>query len=81
MELASDIPNDISGTGGTTRYIHVLRSDRTVLRSSSFPNHPGGSYDRKRSGYRAIGKISESAPDLIASFEAYHARFITRISG
>ena len=68
-EESSDWP------GGVARTFYVLRSDGTILRASSFPNHPGGSYDRKRTAYTVMGKLK--ACTTAEKHEAF-ARYIAR---
>lgn len=79
-ELTSDVTNGVPSTGGIVRYIHVLRSDGAILRSSSFPQHPHGSVNRKRSTYRKVAQVSVSATEPQRVFEAYHARFVRAVT-
>lgn len=80
-KLAEAIANDVSPDwpGNVARTFYVLRSDGGVLRATSFPNHPGGSYDRQRSGYKLLGKapvaiIAEGREALVAWFDRFAAR-------
>jgi|KBSMisStaDraftv2_1062788.scaffolds.fasta_scaffold541757_3 hypothetical protein len=66
----------LQGVGGIVRTFYVLRSDGTVLAASSFPNHPGGSYDRKRSTYKAVARMSKDIgrEGMLAAFGRFAAR-------
>jgi hypothetical protein len=77
-EATQDIPaDDMGSVGGTIRVFYVLRSDGVVLRATSFPFHPGGSYDRKRSSYAVTGRMLKSTAtraELLAAFAQFAAR-------
>lgn len=68
--------------GGVVRRFYVLRSDGKVLAASSFPKHPGGSYDRKRTGYSVAGTLKNYEPtnrqEMIAHFRVWVDRTACR---
>jgi hypothetical protein len=78
-EASIDMPFDQS-VGGVARLFYVLRSDGAILKATSFPNHPRGAYDRKRTGYTIIAKI-KPGNDIHEVFNKYVARNRTAVEG
>lgn len=71
-EQSIDMPMD-ERVGGVARLFLVLRSDGVILRATSFPHHPHGAYDRKRTGYTIAARIKPGA-DMQVVFDRYVER-------